>query len=382
MGANSSHIDNPCEQYHTVRYQKVAIIAASSGFFSLLASTLVILVIVLFKKHHIFIQRLILYLCIAAALNAASITLRFSRMAYDFHSNGTDHNENGNLKRLCMAAAFIDQTTIWALTLAFCCLTFNMLIVTLFNKSTQRLEVGYFLFIFLVPVLFNWVPFLHESYGEAGAWCWIRAKNYDKTDDTCTTHKLGVYLRYALWYVPHYLILATLLLAYLVVVANVVRKSRHWRGLYNAESQSEQQKMQELVMPLIFYPLGFLFLNLFPLINRINDSINHPTYVLWVLHATFSPLQGGFIALVYVLDKDTVCRLRPRELWAYMRHRRTPVRDYPAARGFTDSYDANKFSPEGSADSYEVTLNKGKKKDYGSVEQSTYSKYGVKSEQV
>ena len=349
MGANSSH---SCEQYYTVGYQNVAIVAASSGSFSLLASTLVILVIVLFKKHHIFIQRLILYLCIAAALNGASITLRFSRIAYNFED--TDFSESVHLKMLCVASAFLGQTTIWALTLAFCCLTFNMLIAILFNKSTQRLEIGYFLFIFLVPVFFTWVPFLHESYGEAGAWCWIRAENYNETSHNCTTHRLGVYLRYALWYVPHYLILATLLLAYLVVVANVVRKSRHWRGLYNAESQSEQQKMQELVMPLIFYPLGFLFLNLFPLINRIYETINHnPSYVLWVLHAAFSPLQGGFIALVYVLDKDTIRRLRPRELWAYIRYRRTPVGDYPSSGGITDSY---------------KPLNQGKRKDYGGVE--------------
>lgn len=38
------------------------------------------------------------------------------------------------------------------------------------------------------------------------------------------------------------------------------------------------------------------------------STFHDPNYVLWVLHAIFSPLQGGYVALVYVLDKDLMQR--------------------------------------------------------------------------
>lgn len=357
-------LNNSCEEYHSKKYTTVAMIAASTGTLSTLASITVILVIILFKKHHFFIQRLILYLCIVAAVNSISIMLRFARV--------DDNPLDPDRHRLCVATAFIDQTTLWSLTIAFFCLTFNMLMVTVFNRSTKGLEMVYIFAIFLLPITFNWIPFLEDSYGEAGAWCWIRTHDY--YDPNCTTHKLGVYLSYALWYVPHYLLLSLVLLAYIVTVINVIRKSYHWRGLYSTELDTEQQKIKELVMPIIFYPLGFLILNLFPLINRIYGTVHagNPNYVLWILHAALSPLQGGYIALVYVLDKDTFQRLKPRELWAYLFHRKSPVQDYPAARGFTDSYDANSFPTNDSTSYFEgvkVVLNEGKVgRNYGSID--------------
>lgn len=369
---NTSNVTTTCDIYHSNKYRTVAIIAASTGTFSALASLTVISVIAIFKKYNIFIQRLILYLCLVSAVNSLSITTRFARLA--------PHTAGWN--RVCIATAFIDQTTLWSLTIAFCCLTFNMLIAVVFNKSTKGLEMGYIFFIFIFPLAFNWIPFLQDSYGEAGAWCWIRTANYDAD---CSVHKLGLYLKYVLWYVPHYVVLVALLVVYLVVVANVIRKRNRWRGLYSTEPtmREEQLQMKELVMPIIFYPLGFFILNLVPLINRVYDTVDGPNYVLWVLHASLSPLQGGYIALVYVLDRDTMRRLNLRELRAYLFHRRTRVEEYPATRGLTDSYDANTMSPEGSLGSTEgvkVALHSGKKgKSYGSTDNKTYI---VESEKV
>jgi len=54
----------PCSEYEDNKYRDLAILAASVGVVSMVASIMVILIILLFKKHHMFIQRLILYLCI------------------------------------------------------------------------------------------------------------------------------------------------------------------------------------------------------------------------------------------------------------------------------------------------------------------------------
>ncbi len=384
-GSNYSNNSTPssCETYQDESYTKVAMIAASSGTFSLVASLAVILVILVFKKYNFFIQRLILYLCIAVALNSASIVMRFSRAKY--------HTEANDLHRLCVAMAFIDQTTLWSVTLAFTCMTFNMVMVVLFNKGTTVLEMGYICFIFFFPLMFNWIPFIGEGYGEAGAWCWIRSHNYQQN---CSENKMGLVMQYVLWYGPHYLLLGILFVAYIVVIFRVIRKRYQWRGLYttSTEDQTQQLVMKEMVFPIIFYPLGFLLLNIFPLVNRIYDTFHDPNYILWILHATFSPLQGGYIALVYVLDRETMRRLNLRELKAYLFHRRTPVKEYPATKGFTDSYDATLISGEdeeslASTEEDKFMVNKGRKgrKDngYGSTEERDLSsKYLIKSEKV
>ncbi len=321
---------NICVTYTSDEYMHVAMIAASSGTLSALSSLAVILVIAIFKKYNVFIQRLILYLCITALVNSLSVTLRFSRVAY----NSTDTN----IDNLCMASAFIDQTTLWSLNIAFCCVTFNLLLTVIFNKSTKRFEMAYLFFIFLFPFMFNWIPFATGSYGESGAWCWISSKKFHHN---CSDDMMGMLMQYILWYVPHYLILGIILVAYTVVVVNIIRKSYHWRKLYDTESEIEKERMRELVMPIIFYPIGYFLLNLFPLINRIYHTLaTHPNQVLWILHAVFSPMQGGFIALVYVLDKNTLQRLNLRELRAYLFHRKTPIDEYPAQDGFTDSFKA------------------------------------------
>lgn len=381
---NSSNVTTPCDVYQDNKYMTVALIAASSGTLSLVASLSVILVILIFKKYNFFIQRLILYLCIAAALNSASIMMRFSRV--------THHTEGNDLHNLCVAMAFIDQTTHWSVTIAFTCMTFNMLIVVLFNRSTKGLEMGYFCIIFFFPLMFNWMPFLQEGYGEAGAWCWIRSHNYRQN---CSKNRFGLIMQYALWYVPHYLVLGCLFIAYLVLIINVIRKSYHWRGLYRSTTEQQSQQrlmMKEMVMPIIFYPLGFLVLNLFPLMNRMYDTFHDPSYILWILHAVFSPLQGGYIALVYVLDRETMRRLTLRELKAYLFHRRTPVKEYPATRGFTDSYDANMLSQEdeeslaSATEEDKVTVNKGRdgrrSRGYGSTDDKETTRPLLISENV
>lgn len=374
--SNSTDPNNTeCGIYDADKYTTVAIIAASTGTFSMLASIAVISVIVIFKKYNFFIQRLILYLCITAAINSASVMLRFSRISH------THDSPQPALEALCVTAAFLDQTTLWSFTIAFSCLTFNMLIAVLSNKSTKHLEGVYIFLIFILPFMYNWIPFLNSSYGESGAWCWIKSHDYyNKT--SCPVDELGNILQFALWYVPHYLIVCIMLVAYLVIIVNLIRMSYHWRGLYNTEAvNTNREKMKELVLPLLFYPLGFFILNLVPLINRVYNTEHDPSYPLWVLHATFSPLQGGYIALVYVLDKDTMHRLNLRELHAYLFHRRTPVNDYPATKGLTDSYNGEhegslKRDPtvllhEGAGDS-----------KYGSLEGPSMLKYSVKNEKV
>jgi len=324
-----------CTDYQEGKYRILAIVAASMGAVSLVASLAVILFIILLKKYHNFVQRLILYLSIVIAINAVSVTLRYSRAT---HKN----YKGGYLEYWCIAAAFLDQTTRWSMTIAYACLTFTLLIATVFHSSGEKLEKGYILAIFVSPLLFNWIPLIKETYGEAGPWCWIKTENYEYDSKgnitSCTPHTLGVFLKYALWYIPNYVILFILLVVYVVVVIKLVRDNRHWKGIFStATEHKENHKLNQLVMTIILYPLVLFILSFFPLLNRVYLSKHDPNYYLWLLHSIFSPLQGGFVAVVYALDIDTIKRLSAKECFAHLFHRKTDVREYPAGLGRTDS---------------------------------------------
>ena len=105
--------------------------------------------------------------------------------------------------------------------------------------------------------------------------------------------------------------------------------------------------------PLLFYPFGVLLLNIFPLANHIYRLVhnNDPSYILWLLHAIFSPLQGGYVALVYTLDRNTLRRLTYRNFKAAMYSTRDVVQEYPTEVGeLSDSF----ISSMGHKTSYEM----------------------------
>lgn len=327
MATNTSD-NSSCSEFDTWRYVTVAIVSSASASISALCCIAVISLILLFKKQYFFIQRLVLYLSLAALFNSLSIVARLYRLGYK--------NEAEELNYLCVIVAFVDQTTMCSLFMAFAVITFTLLMRAVFRKNTSRLEPLYFLLIFAFPLTFNWVPFLHNTYGKAGAWCWIRSANYD---DNCSEHKLGTYLRFALWYVPSYALLVTMTFAYVFIIVSVTRQRYRWTGRYDPKAVRQREQLRKEVWPLLFYPIGLFLLNIFPLINRIHDSIHesHPSYVLWMLHAIFSPLQGGYIALVYTLDHETRRRLTFGNLLAIFCSRRDTVEEYPAMSGPRDS---------------------------------------------
>jgi len=324
-----------CQEYQKDQYRYVVAVTASIGVLSLVASLVVILLIVILKKYTHFVQRLILYLSIAITLNAVAVILNYSKVA----------KQNGSkpLEDLCTAVAFIYQTTRWSMTIAYTCLTASLLMAAVFHATGEKLEIGYILGIFVLPITFNWIPFMYKSYGTSGPWCWIRTENYEFDNKgnitNCSTNSEGEMLSFGLWYIPNYALLIILLIVYIVIMINIMRKRRYWRGVYTTATDvaSERNNIKELVMTIILYPLVYFLLSIFPLVNKIYTLFHEPSYYLWMLHAISSPLQGGFVAVVYALDIETIKRLSMKECLAHLFYRKTNVKEYATGEGPTDS---------------------------------------------
>ena len=282
---------NNCSPYDRPEYIGVTVASVVCAFISFTASCIVISLIVLLKKYQVLVERLILYLCIATLING------ISQMIHRADYIGTDINK----ERFCAFAGFFEQHAGWMQLGAMACITIHLFLCAVVNVRLEKLEVVYFVLIFFAPLTFNWIPFIQLAYGRAGAWCWIRDENED-----CSDFPFGKVIRFVLWYIPLYVILIVLIILYIFILYKLNRTRKHWVGRYDPTTAGVKEQTRSEVIPLIWYPLIYLLLNIFPLINRIHNiaAPNNPSLALWYLHAISYPLVGAFIAIPFLFAPE------------------------------------------------------------------------------
>ena len=318
---NASYSESDvCSVLDTYPY---AIVVAASAAASGLCCIFIICLIFLFKKHHFFIQRIILYHCLAAIIDSIAHIFGLQYLGYQTQSKAQD--------TLCTISGFITLLASWILIVDYSVITFTLLMTAVFHKSVIRLEYLYVAMIFVLPLTFSWIPFIGNSFGEAGGWCWIRNVNYDD----CTEHRLGEIFRYVLWNVPLFSILIVLVPTYLFSIAYAARerwcKSR--KNEYDPEKEAMQKDLIKDVWRILLFPFGLIFLNLFNFILIVYNSLGAGVpRALLMLHGAFSPLQGSYLALVYILDCDTLKRLTYSNVRAATTRKDT-VYEYPIEDG-------------------------------------------------
>ena len=294
-----------CGHYNGTKYMVVGILHSCSAAVSFFSSLLVIGMIILFRKHRFFSQRLILYLSVAALL----YSLATASAKSDYITT------NYKTEKYCEWIAFVSQYTQWCLLLAVCIITFDILLKISFNRLTQFLEVPYIIVIFIFPAVFNWIPFYWHLYGISGDWCWIKTFYFDDSGN-CVKSTKSVIIQFSLWYGPLFILLCAILISYIFIIL-LLRRQRRQMSIYNPDQIHLLRTMRNEIYTIIWYPIVYLIINLFPLANRITYVIgdDHPVFVLWLLHALISPLQGGFMALVYAIDPETRQKLNRHSIY-------------------------------------------------------------------
>ena len=315
-------MDSNCSSPYTDHaYAIVAGLSAASAFISLLASCFIVFLIVLFKKWAFFSQRLVLYLAISVILESVATIIH----RVDYNNETSDF-----YVRFCQFSAFLEHNTSWMELMAVVSITLYIFVCAMFNKRTDRLELVYVFFTFAFPLLFNWIPFTVDSFGRAGAWCWIRNEDIY----TCEQIKAGQILQFVLWYVPLYVILVVLICLYVAILVKIHwYDPRTWKGNYKPEEEHYRSQMSKEIRSLLWYPFIYFMINLIPLINRIHGLArpNNPSLALWIIHSLLFPIQGGFIALAFTLDPDTRKRLKPAHIRAAAKELKnvSNVEEYP-----------------------------------------------------
>ena len=336
MSMNMSTENASCSPYDNFSYSVVAAVSAGLAFVSILLILCIVSIFILFKKWRFFSQRLVLYLTISALLLKVGIILH----RVDYHNQDTKF-----YTIFCEFGGFVDMTSNWMVLISITSIIIYCSCIVFFNKNTERLEWVYILSIFLLPILISLVPFIRDSYGRAGAWCWVRSEERG----TCEPFKLGRWLQLFVWFVPLYALMIVLIVVYIMILAKLYWAKRHWT---NTTDVAKKIAIKKDLLPLIAYPLIYFLLNIFPLVNRIYNITNkQPSLALWYLAALANSSVGACLVVAFTLDPATRKRLTVASLRASALELcgRSPVEEYDvedkASSMQTESYHSATSGP-------------------------------------
>ena len=313
---NTSQIAN-CSLFD--HRQFVIAIAITSGSVSFTACLSAIFIIILFKKWQTFGQRLILYLMISTTLLSLGIVLRVA-----FSGDVV----NTTIRGFCAFAGFAGQVTAWMVINTTTAITIYVFLGIVCNKLTEKYEILYILFIFVLPLVFNWIPFINNIYGHAGLWCWIRSVDVN----SCERLVFGQALQLGLYYVPVYIILVLWFLLYIIIFCKLRGKSKRWKGIANDMDEHRYKILKSETFYLLVYPIIDFILSTPLLIARIlgwADPVHPvPAALLYIAIISVS-LQGAATALAFMLESNTRQRLR----WS---HIRAAFKNYNSKKGISE----------------------------------------------
>ena len=338
----TNQTERDCSQFgHEKELATVAIVCSA---ISLVASLMVLALVCGLKKCHVLSQRLILYLAVAAIIKSLSwgqVLVHFNQLPV-----------SGPPAQFCTVAGYFQTVAGWFEAMAVACLSTNLLLNMVLTKSQKWLELVYVVLIFILPFTLMWIPFVTRAYGQIGFYCWIRAK----TGDGCRPFPLGIGLQFLLWYVPLAVALVHLLALYCRVMWITSKQRKRWDGNSNPTTLRNKLKTKD-VRKLIWYPLVYFLLYLVPLAAHLSLVLfSRTVYSLWFASAITQPLQGGFAAVAFALDTQTVRRLRRQNLKAAvqgMTHS-VVVEDYPTHHALEDqTYEQSQRSSSTSCSSEE-----------------------------
>ena len=309
--------------YHNLsnKFVQLAIINAASSLLSLLVCLLVMAIILLLKKIKLFNKRLVFYLSIAGALNGLAGVTRGS--AY------FPINELYSFTSYCAWSGFSVQVTDSMCYMALLVIFIDTYLRLAKQKDTSRFEKLYIPVIFILPFVFDWIPFTYSAYGQAGPWCWIRAINFDQN---CTVDILGLSSRIVLSYVPLAIVCTVGILLNILMVYHIYRTRS--AEIYEPEKIMSRNTMLKEVRPFLIYPWVFLVMLLVPLANRLAgySSYNNAIIFFWMLNALVSPFQGGIAAVIFGMNFD-------KKTYMYLCCRQGTIEEYPIrVPSRTDSY--------------------------------------------
>ena len=292
---NESCFEFTAEEVNNVIIGKVIVSVVSS-----LACLLAITFIITFKEYHKFVQRLMLYLMITGFAYGVAIALEEVPVRHKDDDVVVKKGQKG----LCAAFGYISKTTSWIFYMVIFWITIYLFLLAVFKYSIKKRkhEICGIIISLALPLTLTWIPFIHNKYGLAGLWCWIKL-----TSEDCHHKKLGFIYQSTLDYGPEALLLLFTSVSYVLIIIVLCKHRMSSTG--GVQSSIYRQALKE-ALPLLAYPIiyGAIYILMVanPIYYALSSSKNKPSYPLWQLHALAIPMRVLLPALAFLLHPNTL----------------------------------------------------------------------------
>ena len=280
-------MNGTCGSLDPGQLEALAITRSSIALLSYVVTAFTIVTAIgFYGAHRVFSLRLVLYSLTAALILSGIRVVQIVERVLD---------------ELCVPLAFLEEYVLWVKIAFTCWITFYLFILTVCscNPSQNCQEMVYVSVSVLLPLPFACVPFATNSYGLAGAWCWIMA-----TDDDCNALVAGVVEQFALTFVPLLVITAFDIPAIVVIVCILCKRA--WS--YDREhrnpllpKQNHRAALKE-VLPLIAYPIIFHALSFIAIANRTERAITGQSpFGLVYVQSMIEPMWGLLASITMLI---------------------------------------------------------------------------------
>ena len=287
MENKSCNIDNDAR--HTLVY----VISGMSAV-SAICCLFAIILLVAFRMHKKFKHRLVCHLLSSVMIFSVMLTLELVTIDYD--------PDDASYVAICKVVGFLVQCTVCTQFLCICTFVLYLTVILFFEIGSEQLDrlnrwdVAAFIPWFL-PILFSWIPFLHDAYGLSGAWCWIRIQ-----DENCETIIAGIVEQFVLWYGPLCIFSAINTLMIIIFAIKLWHKA-----VVKKKEEAGQDKFtipSEVTM--VPYLIIYQILAYISLTNRLHraassDHSHTSSYGLWIAHALSVSNWGLFASLYFFI---------------------------------------------------------------------------------
>ena len=165
-----------------------------------------------------------------------------------------------------------------------CCKKAREKMFTCHNMKISKQEVAIVASVIVLPLLFDWIPFTTNSYGQHATWCWIHS-----LEQNCTTNSAGQWEQTWLWYVPFGIF------SFVILVLFVGSLCQVGYGIKNAKVHRLIQvgAVDYLLVLTVFV---FAYALTAVLATTFTFSEGH-RFTSWILAAMTTPLTGTFASL-------------------------------------------------------------------------------------
>ena len=327
-----------CSAFSDSQIRSIVITYGSVGALAVIICVVGLFLAFSLKLYRKFVYRLAIYQVTAALFIGLARSMQLPLMAVN--DDETNH-------KVCVALAYMIVSIDWIKLMFTLWIIAHLFAYAVFHKNLKKLEIPLIVLGLIVGLSIASVPLATDSYGRAGAWCWIT----DNTNQDCPSEDFstGEIEQFAIWFVPAIVILlinsiiGTITVAtmgYRICCAEGVRKV--WPNIENEErtalvkGKDPQKNALIILLPLIAYPFIYCILLITPLFNRFYQlAVHQSNFKLFLVSAVLIPsvsLSVGIVFLIHiaVVERKTLLKFicackRIKQLQADKKNEETDV---------------------------------------------------------